>query len=172
MRSSRLVSRAGVAVLAGLTLGACFPLPSRTAVESAGRRSLRADPEPLPANRRSLPAGATFDVRLDAPLDHRTSRPGDRFTATLPVAVVARNGEIVVPVGARLEGRVRSVDGTTLRLDAERLSFGKRSYPLMAALTWQRPTAPGVQQAGAPSGATLAVGSLLTVRVAQRVALR
>lgn len=169
MRFSRFVSRAGVAALAATLIGACSPIATRTTtVESAGEVALA---EPLPANRRALPAGISFDVRLDRPLDRDASRPGDRFTATLPVAVVARNGEIAVPVGAKVEGRVAGVDGAALRLDVERLSFGQRSWPLEAAVTWHLP-AGGVQQAGLPAAATLPAGSLLTVRVAQRVALR
>lgn len=137
MRISRSVSRAGVTVLAGtLTLGACLPFASRNvATESGGDVSTGASSgparyAPLPANRRAIPAGATFDVRLDAPLPVATT--GARVAGTVHVALVARNGDVVIPAGARLEGRVASAGRDTVLVAFERVSFGRRTFAIEA----------------------------------------
>jgi len=51
-------------------------------------------------------AGAEIRATLDTPLSTRTSKPGDRFTATIAVPAHGSNGGIVIPPGARLEGEL------------------------------------------------------------------
>lgn len=60
-------------------------------------------------------AGTEIHAALDTPLSTKTSKPGDRFTATLSDPVRANNGAVVIPGGARVEGEVAEAeDGKTL----------------------------------------------------------
>ncbi|HXA86088.1 MAG TPA: hypothetical protein VNZ47_13480 [Candidatus Dormibacteraeota bacterium] len=51
-------------------------------------------------------AGTEIHAALDTPLSSKTSKPGDRFTATVSEPVRANNGAAVIPSGARVEGEV------------------------------------------------------------------
>ncbi|MGZ4898458.1 MAG: hypothetical protein ACXV8X_02270 [Candidatus Angelobacter sp.] len=60
-------------------------------------------------------AGTEIHAALDTPLSSKTSKPGDRFTATVSDSVRANNGAVVIPSGTRVEGEVaESEDGKTL----------------------------------------------------------
>lgn len=76
-----------------------------------------ASSNPLPALGQStssavvdqIAAGTEIRATLDTPLSTRTSKPGDRFTAT--IAEPARgNTDVVIPTGARVEGEVAEAD--------------------------------------------------------------
>jgi hypothetical protein len=74
------------------------PPPSQSSVtpnSGAGQSSIAGD----------VPAGTEIRATLDTPLSSRTSKPGDRFTATISQPVQGANG-VVVPTGARVEGEV------------------------------------------------------------------
>jgi hypothetical protein len=59
-------------------------------------------------------AGTEIRATLDTPLTTKTSKPGDRFTATVSQPVQGRNG-VVIPSGARIEGEVAEAEqGKTL----------------------------------------------------------
>ena len=61
-----------------------------------------------------LAAGTEIRATLDTPLSSKTSKPGDRFTATVNQPVQG-NGNIVIPAGSRIEGEVsESEQGKTL----------------------------------------------------------
>jgi predicted lipid-binding transport protein (Tim44 family) len=61
-----------------------------------------------------VPANTEMRATLDTPLSSKTSKPGDRFTATVSQPVQGRNGE-VIPTGARVEGEVsESEQGKTI----------------------------------------------------------
>jgi hypothetical protein len=63
----------------------------------------------VPNAQQSAPAaGSTAEIHaaLDTPLSSKTSKPGDRFTATVSDSVQANNGAVVIPSGARVEGEV------------------------------------------------------------------
>jgi hypothetical protein len=55
-----------------------------------------------------LPAGRTFWVRLSSPVSSYNSKAGDTVHAVL-IEAVACDGEVVFPVGTRIDGIVRSV---------------------------------------------------------------
>jgi len=72
-------------------------------------------------------AGTEIHAALDTPLSSKTSRPGDRFTATVSDAVRANNGAVVIPVGARVEGEVaESEDGKTLAALKDKIKLSLR----------------------------------------------
>ena len=61
-----------------------------------------------------VPAGTEMRAALDTPLSTKTSKPGDRFTATVSQPVHGSNG-VVIPAGARVEGEVAEAEqGKTL----------------------------------------------------------
>lgn len=61
---------------------------------------------PAPTGANQAPVNTELHAVLDTPLSTRTSRPGDRFTATVADPVRGSNGAVIVPAGARLEGEV------------------------------------------------------------------
>lgn len=65
---------------------------------------------PSPAIVDHIAAGTEIRAILDTPLSTRTSRPGDRFTATIAEPALGSNGQIVIPTGARIEGEVAEAE--------------------------------------------------------------
>ncbi len=57
-----------------------------------------------------VPAGTQIRAALDTPLSTKTSKAGDRFTATLTEPVNGSNGVLVLAGGARVEGEVAEAD--------------------------------------------------------------
>ncbi len=56
-----------------------------------------------------VPAGTEIHATLDTPLSTKTSKPGDRFTATVAQPVRGNNG-VVIPTGSRIEGEVSEAE--------------------------------------------------------------
>ncbi|HSK71446.1 MAG TPA: LysM peptidoglycan-binding domain-containing protein [Pyrinomonadaceae bacterium] len=54
--------------------------------------------------------GTVIRVRMNETLSSRTARAGDRFTTTVTEPVYSNTGQIVIPVGSTLTGRVDSVN--------------------------------------------------------------
>ncbi len=83
-------------------------------------------------------AGTEIHAALDTPLSSKTSKPGDRFTATVSDPVRANNGAVVIPTGARVEGEVaESDDEKTLAAlkDKPKLSLRFRDVVLPSGQT-------------------------------------
>jgi hypothetical protein len=83
-------------------------------------------------------AGTEIHAALDTPLSSKTSKPGDRFTATVSDPVRANNGAVVIPTGARVEGEVaQSDDEKTLAAlkDKPKLSLRFRDVVLPSGQT-------------------------------------
>ena len=83
-------------------------------------------------------AGTEIHAALDTPLSSKTSKPGDRFTATVSDPVRANNGAIVIPAGARVEGEVAEAeDEKTLAAlkDKPKLSLRFRDVVLPSGQT-------------------------------------
>lgn len=55
-------------------------------------------------------AGTELHATLDTPLSTRTSKPGDRFTASLTDLVRANDGAVVIPSGSHIEGEVAEAE--------------------------------------------------------------
>lgn len=83
-------------------------------------------------------AGTEIHAALDTPLFSKTSKPGDRFTATVSDPVRANNGAVVIPAGARVEGEVAEAeDEKTLAAlkDKPKLSLRFRDVVLPSGQT-------------------------------------
>lgn len=108
-------------------------------VETGG--TVEPERAPVPVTAATLPAGAQMTVALDQELGTRQSREGDQFSATLTHAIVAQNGETVVPAGAKVHGRVTAVQSSSrvgeqafIRLDFDSLTFQGRRHELAARI--------------------------------------
>lgn len=79
------------------------------------------------------PAGASFDVHLDEGIDTRISSPGQAITATLAQPIAASDGDVLVPAGARLRGRVAAIErteGPRIDLEFDSLVLGGGAVPI------------------------------------------
>lgn len=120
-------------VLAAATLAAC----AKTKVQSAPGTLV----EVTPATARMLPAGSQLRVRLNSKLSGR-DHVGDEFSATVTDNLVAQNGQVAVPEGAKVYGHVtgyrlapNSDDPSVIKLDFDRLAFDGRSHSYDASIT-------------------------------------
>ena len=130
--------RKGIAAMYALaalaTVGACA---RTTTVESGG------DVAPATAvNANSLPTGSVVTVALDQPVGTKTSKVGDTFSATVVDAIVASNGQTVVPAGSKVYGKVTGLQDSdnvgqkaAIRLDFERINVNGVERPFEANIT-------------------------------------
>ena len=126
-----------LALGAALVVAACVRSPR---VETTAGGDVM--PSTVPANSRTLPSGATLDVRLDQQLGTESSRVGDNFSATVATAAMASNGSTVVPAGAKVWGHVSGVKSASnateqaaIVLDFDSLTFSGNRYPFDANVT-------------------------------------
>lgn len=61
-----------------------------------------------------LKAGTEFRATLDTPLSTKTSKVGDRFTATISAPVRSVIGNVIIPTGSKLNGQVSDSDNEKL----------------------------------------------------------
>jgi hypothetical protein len=130
--------RIGSALVTIFALSACASSPR---VETA-TGEIATPATAAPANARTLPAGVTMNLALDQQLGTNSSHTGDTFSATLVDPVVAQNGRLTVPSGARVWGHVSGVTAASnatqtaaLVLDFDSLTFNGRRYPFGANIT-------------------------------------
>ena len=90
----------------------------------------------------SVPTNSVIRVRMNENLNSKSARVGDRFSTTVEEPVYASGGTQVVPVGARIWGRVASVrpagkrtpGNITVSFTSIEMPNGK-SYPINGSLT-------------------------------------
>lgn len=123
--------------------GAASPMRSSPADVPQGNTGQAAAPSQDPPGPNTavideVGAGTEMHAALDTPLSSKTSKAGDRFTATVSDPVRANNGAIVIPAGARVEGEVaESEDAKTLAAlkDKPKLSLRFRDVVLPSGQT-------------------------------------
>jgi hypothetical protein len=87
-----------------------------------------------------VPAGTTVWLSLDQTLDARNAVPGQPFTATVQSEIRSPNGELLIPRGARVEGRVADVrpaigdQPAAIRLVLDGLNMADTRMPLQAQI--------------------------------------
>lgn len=123
-----------LAIAALTATGACA---RSSTVESAGEVAPAAA---VSAN--SLPTGSVVTVTLDQPVGTKMSKVGDTFSATVVDAIVATNGQTVVPAGAKVYGKVTGLQDSdnvgqkaAIRLDFERINVNGVDRPFEANIT-------------------------------------
>jgi hypothetical protein len=121
-----------ILALSALTgVGACS---RATTVESTGEVA-----PATAATANSLPTGSVLTVTLDQQVGTKTSKVGDTFSATVTDAVVASNGQTVVPAGTKVYGKVTGLQESNnagqkaaIRLDFERININGMDHPFEA----------------------------------------
>ncbi len=119
----------------------------------------------------TLAAGSTMNLSLNQTLSTQTNQVGDGFTATVQQAVFGENGEVVIPAGATVHGRVTAVsksnhvgEAAVISLAFESVAFGGRTYPLQATVEEahpQRVTHNTVGRTAGRAAAGAAAGAIL-----------
>jgi hypothetical protein len=144
MNFNRL-SAASAALATMWVLAGCAAATRTTTVESAG--DVSANTAVTPANNRTIPTGARLHTTLDKTLGTSVSKAGDMFTATVSSALYASDGSLVVPAGAKIEGRVTAIDDSDnatepalIRLAFDRIRFNGSTYPFAAAIVQSSPS--------------------------------
>jgi hypothetical protein len=107
----------------------------------------------------TVSAGTTFAVSLNETLSTASNAAGDGFTATLTEPILDENGDVLIPSGATVRGRVTRVDksdrvGETgvLNVAFESISYGGRSYPLEGSVVEANPERRTRQTTGQQAG--------------------
>jgi hypothetical protein len=135
-------------------------------------------PEPAPQPRvvaSSAAIGTSMSLSLNQTLSTESNKVGDSFTATLQNAVTDASGNVVIPAGATIRGRLTQVEksghvGATgiIKLAFETVSFGGNSYPLDATVVRANPvrqnrtsTAEQAAKVGAGAAAGAVLGRVL-----------
>ncbi len=128
-------ARFWIVPVAGLLVAGCA---RQARIESTGDVAVSA----TPADSRVLPAGATLDIRLDQEIGTKVSKVGDSFSGTVETAVVATNGETVIPAGTKVYGKVTGLDNSdhigeqaAIKVDFERIVVNGTSHPMTARVT-------------------------------------
>lgn len=132
------------------------------------------DPAPPPAPRvvsRSVGVGTNMSVTLNETLSTETNHPGDSFTATVQQAITDSDGNVVIPAGAVVRGRVTQVqksgrvgETAVMNLAFESVSFGGNSYSLDASVVQANPQRKSRESTGEQVGkvaAGAAAGAIL-----------
>ena len=134
-RISSVVSAFGALAIAA---GCASTGQRATTVESAGDVNTTVV---TPANNRTIPAGVQLHATLDQTLGTKVSKAGDMFSATVAHTLYASDGSVVVPAGAKIEGRVTALDDSDhaaepalIRLAFDRIRFNGSTYPLSASI--------------------------------------
>src|SRR5690349_3715815 len=79
------------------------PPPQATTSVPAASSQVVSAPSVVPGH---ISPGTTNRASLDTPLSTRTSRVGDRFTATVTAPIVDPTGNLIVPIGAKVNGQI------------------------------------------------------------------
>jgi hypothetical protein len=128
-------------------------------------------PAPPPPNASYIPAGTVLTTRLENELSTEDTDVGDTFTVTVVNALVAGNGETVIPAGATITGLVTGIgekdDHTAVRLNFTRINIDGASHPFSAnitsthALDADRDTDDIVRAAGVGAAAGAVLGAII-----------
>lgn len=143
------MSPAKVALLVIVWLG-CAGCGTSAEIASVGPQS----PEPVAPGTIQGPfvqAGTVFQVKLDEAIDTYYTPPGTPLTATVQAPIVAQDGRVVVPAGAKVRGTLASVgtpDMPVIRVQLGRIDSAAGAIPLHAAVraaehfAWAGPPTP------------------------------
>ncbi|MBR9989562.1 MAG: hypothetical protein KFH98_07390 [Gemmatimonadetes bacterium] len=150
--------------------------PERTPAPTPRPAPRQEAPRPAPAPEprvvtSTVPMGTNMSLTLNQTLSTETNRVGDSFTATLQSPIRDGSGNVLIPAGATVRGRLTGVNksghvGETgiLKLAFEAVSFGGRSYAMDGTVVRANPqrsnrtstqSQVGKVAAGAAAGAIL-----------------
>jgi hypothetical protein len=150
--------------------------PQRTPAPAPQPAPRQEAPQPAPAPQprvvtSTVPMGTSMSLTLNETLSTERNKVGDAFTATLQHNITDAGGNVIVPAGATVRGRLTQVEpsghvGATgiIKLAFEAVSFGGRSYPLDATVVRanpQRQNRTTTQEQAAKVAAGAAAGAVL-----------
>jgi hypothetical protein len=140
------LSTAAAAVGMMSVMTACGATTQRTTNVESGGDVATSTTVVTPTNNRTIPAGATLTTTLDQSLGTKINKAGDTFTATVSQTLYASNGSVVVPAGAKIEGRVTATDDSDnatepalIRLAFDRIRFNGQSFPFTGTIVQSSP---------------------------------
>ncbi len=143
-----------------VTLPAAAPPPAQVQPVEPAAPALPAAPREAVVR-----TGTLLRISLNEELSTEKNKVGDAFTATLVDAVAGEDGEILVPAGATVRGRVVHVqqsgrvgETAVLNVAFEALSFSGASHPLDATVVQANPERVTRQSTGEQVG-KVAVGA-------------
>jgi hypothetical protein len=151
-------------VIATLLVSACFNTRQVEVVSSGEVVATSA----TAATAATLPKGADVFVRLDQIIRLDKTSAGEAFTATVRRPVMALNGDVVVPEGARIFGKTHGTttpDGghTRIRIEIEALEFNDKRFPMQANV---------LSVGDVKNKNAFLAGTKMTLRVTEGVVLR
>ena len=115
--------------------------PPATRAPAQRTPTRRTPPPPVAPALRRLSAGTTFDIAATDTISSRTAKPGEAFTARVVEGVKNAAGQVVVPAGAVVHGKITDVKPApnprtpgTLTLSVTSVTLGGNAYPLDATV--------------------------------------
>ena len=156
------------------TGGTAAPPPPAAERAPDPRPEPAAEPEPAPEPATvAIPTGSLVTAALTATISTRTHEAGDTFTARVADDLRSDDGQVLIPAGAILEGRVLearesagSDDEALLVLGVERLDMNGWVYPLRATII-QAEMVTEAQDSGTRTAAKVATGAAAGAVVGQ-----
>ena len=124
----------------------------------------------------ALPAGADIAVRIDQTLSTEDTEAGERITATVASTVMALNGDVVIPQGAKIYGEVKAIDDSDnpvdqalIQLDFDALEFQGKRFLFNAVITdvanvaeRSKSTGQVLERAGTGAAAGAVIGAIIS----------
>lgn len=139
------------------------PVPATSSAMNSAPAMPAAPPKPTTV---TVPDGTQISIRLIDPLSSETNQIGDRFRATLSHSILV-GGQVAIPAGADVEGRVTDVKGAThftgksvLAVELTNVAMGGKSYELRTQEYRKEGAARGKNTA-AKVGGGAAVGAII-----------
>lgn len=122
------------------------PAPQREPAPVAEAPAPAAASESPGPSSATIGTGAQFAVTLNQTLGTDRNQAGDAFSATVEHAVLGDDGQVVIPAGATVHGRVTAVEksdhvgeAAVIRLAFESITIGGRTYPFQATVVDANP---------------------------------
>ncbi len=142
--------------------------PSAPALASNAEPAAPATPPPPPAPKPvTIPAGSNISVRLIDAIDSEKSQMGQSFRATLDSPLSDEQGNVVIPAGYDVTGKLTDVKSagrfagqSAVVLELTRLSVGSRSYALQTN-TYERHGGSRGKSTAAKVGGGAALGAII-----------
>lgn len=141
---------------------------ARTSVQSAAGELGSA----VPPNARRLTVGTMIEVKTNSKLGSKQNKIGDAFSATVTDAVMAQNGQTVVPEGSMVYGHITGLrnaphagDPSVIRVDFDKIAIRGRTYPFDASVSEVRPPATSnetLKKAGIGAAIGGALGAIIS----------
>jgi hypothetical protein len=133
--------------------------PKAASSASTAPTQAAAPATPPPPPQIHVTAGTALVIRIDQRLSAKESKPGEKFTGEVVEALNGPNGEVVIPKGAPVTGKVDEAHrqgnfkgAATLELRLTSLTLDGKTYPLETRDVLEREKGKGKRTAGLIGG--------------------